>query len=117
MQEIYKFLVLLINKTWDKNMRPLKNEIVDLTREEIAEKFDVCLRTAVRWQKYYDLYQPKINRLNQKQADLIRKFYAKGKSAKECQAKFGYSLTTIYRILNNEIKQTAQVSVSYYPDN
>ena len=102
-----------------QNMKPSKQDITDLSREEIAEKFSVSLKTAIRWQKHYDLFESKVNRINYAKADLIRKKYLNGCSPKDCQEEFGCSLTTVYRVLNNQIypegSQTADVSVSYNP--
>jgi len=101
-------------------MKPEKDQIADLSREEIAEKFGVSLRTAVRWQKHHGFFQPKYHRLNQAGADRIRQCHAQGWSAEDCAVAFDYSLTTIYRVLNNEIyhttEDTAQISVSYNPN-
>lgn len=100
-------------------MRPPKKDIEGLDRYQISENYGVCLRTAVRWQKHYDLFQSKIGRLNQNEANKIRECHNLGWSPKDCEAAFGRSLTTIYRVLNNQIypqnPQTANVSVSYNP--
>lgn len=100
-------------------MRPEKSEIYNLTREQIAEKFEVSLRTAVRWQKYYGIFKSKIERLNPVQEERIKSLFKEGKSAKDCSRLSGYSLTTVYRVLNdlcNQKTPTADVSVSYNPN-
>lgn len=101
-------------------MKPSKEEIQDLSREQICKKYDVCDRTAIRWQKHYKLFESKISRLDEDRANKIREYHNLGHSPKDCEKFFKLSLTTVYRVLNNQIypqiPQTANVSVSYNPD-
>lgn len=101
-------------------MKPKKSDIVNLNREDISKKFNVSLKTAIRWQKEHDLYESKIVRLDEDSVLNIRQGFEKGDSVKDLANKYNVSLSSIYRIINNEthhFNQTlARISVNYNPN-
>lgn len=100
-------------------MRPEKADISGLSREQIAEKYSVSDKTAVRWLNYYDIYEKKITRLSKEKAREIRDKYLNNETVKSMAEDYGVTLSTIYRIVNQETypssKDSASVSVSYNP--
>lgn len=101
-------------------MRPPKEDIYDMSREQIVDKYGVSEKTAVRWLKHYGLFESKITRLSQEQAKEIRERYLKNEPVKWLAEEYGVTLSTIYRVVNrtthNEFVDTAKVSVSYNPN-
>jgi transposase len=102
-------------------MKPPKDELMNLSRGEIAEKFSVSDKTVVRWLKSHDMFESKSRKLNQEKADKIRSKYRKGKSMKGLSAEYDVTFAAISRIINNITYKTAEktyagVSVIYNPD-
>ena len=100
-------------------MRPEKADISELSREQIAEKYSVSDKTVVRWLKHHGLYERKITRLSKEKAREIRDKYLNNEPVKFMAEDYGVTVSTIYRIVNQETypssKDSAAVSVSYNP--
>jgi len=104
-------------------MRPSKEKLIEFkTLEEVAQNFDVSLRTARRWMESYDLFHPKENfgpnKINSRKAEQIRVRNLKGETPKDLAQEFRISLTNVYRIISKvyyPVKQTATITVIYNP--
>ena len=99
---------------------PSKDQLQNLNREEIAEKFKVSDKTIVRWLKHYGMFERKARKLNQQKATDIREKYKDGISMKDLASEYEVTLAAISRILNNitykmRKKTYAVVSVQYNP--
>lgn len=109
-------------------MIPEKKELLPFVnkRKEAAEQFNVTERTIVNWMKKYKIYKPKknygCNKLNLKKAKEIRNLYQNGKKVKDLSEKYGVTIATISRIINNIFykenidNDTAQINVIYNTD-
>lgn len=78
---------------------PKKEELIGLESKEIAAKYDVTEKTALRWLTSCGL-RAKSKRLNKQAADEIRTL-SDDMTVKELAAQFGISLASVYRILRN----------------
>jgi transposase len=108
-------------------MMPEKEELIKFLNntKEAAEKYQVTERTIINWMKKYKIYNPKLNygcnKLNFDKAEQIRLLYQSNKlKTKDLAKKFGVTITTISRIINNKIykekkKNTATINVVYQP--
>lgn len=101
-------------------MKPLKDEIQNLNRDEIAEKFKVSDKTVVRWLKHYGMFERKSRKLDKQKAADIREKCKNGISMKDLAAEYEVTFAAISRILNNITYKThkktyASVSVLYNP--
>ncbi len=101
------------------NHKPHKNELLNLSREEIAEKFGVSDKTVVRWLKHHKMFEGKGRRLGQCKANEIREKYKGGNSIKKLASEYEVTFAAISRIINNITykahKTYAEVTVSYNP--
>jgi transposase len=103
------------------NQKPHKDELLNLSREEIAEKFGVSEKTVIRWLKHHKMFEGKGRRLNQTKADKIRAKYKAGMSMKDLSTEYEVTFATISRVINNityriDKKTYAKVTVSYNPN-
>ena len=101
-------------------MKPPKDQLQNLSREEIAGKFKVSDKTVVRWLKHYKMFEKKSRKLNQHKADEIRSKHKDGKPIKELASEYDVTFAAISRVINNitykKFKTYAKVTVSYNPD-
>lgn len=101
-------------------MRPSKEQLIYINREEIVKKFNVSDKTVIRWLKHYGIFDRKGRKLNLNKAKNIRSKHKNGISIKELAKEYEVTFSTISRVVNNityKNKSTyANVSVVYNPD-
>ena len=104
-------------------MIPERHLLIGKSVKQIAEQWDVSLKTVYRWQDRHSLREA-APRLGKERAELIRTEYWGGALVKDLAGKYGVTLASIYRIVGNEVyidKQlraggSAEVSVVYNVD-
>lgn len=102
-------------------VKPSKNQLVNLSREEIAENFKVSDKTVVRWLKHYEMFEKKGRKLDQAKAEKIRKKHQEGYSIKKLASEYQVTFSSISRVLNDITyksgkKTYADISVVYNPN-
>ena len=103
-------------------MKPSKEDLLLFIKDRkgAAKHFGVSEKTICRWMKSENLYESKANygvKLNMQKAQAIRKKFEDGIEIKELAKEYQVTFSAISRIIQNrtyrEIKQTANVSVTY----
>lgn len=117
---IFRHYYTLDKKRMSK-IKPSKEKLLNLSREEISENFEVSDKTVVRWLKSYDMFERKGRKLNQTKASEIRFKYTRGKSMKDLSLEYKVTFAAISRVINNITYKTTEktyagVSVIYNPD-
>ena len=103
-------------------MKPSKEELLRVNRDEIAEKYGVCQKTVVRWLKSYGIFESQgRGKLNMKKAKEMRNKHSEGRSIKSLAKEYGVSFASasraIQRITYDDRKPDfAGVSVIYNPN-
>lgn len=105
-------------------MTPTKEDLNGSPLADIAICFGVSERTARRWLKALDIYEPRKGygpgKISDPDALDIRISKSDGESVKSLANRYNVSPATIYRIVAGQthrvIKETALVSVIYNPD-
>lgn len=105
--------------TLDK-MRPSKEELLNLDRDEISEKFGVSDRTVVRWLQHYKLFERRgRGKLSRQKAREMRNKHAQGASIKDLAEEYDVTFASASRAINNvtynDRHDYARVSVIYNP--
>ena len=82
-------------------MKPSKDQLLSLNREEIAKRFKVSDKTVVRWLKHHGMFEKKSRKLDQRKADEIRSKHKDGISMKDLASEYEVTFAAISRIINN----------------
>lgn len=100
--------------------KPNKEEITNKTPREIAKEYDISEKTAIRWLKFYGLFNPTKNfgcKLNMDIANTIRQKHKEGAKVKDLAIQYKVTNSSINRIINNANysipTDTSHVSVIY----
>ena len=102
-------------------MKPSKEQLLHLSRAEIAEKFGVSNRTVVRWLQHDGLFERQgCGKLNMKKAREIRNKHATGASIKSLAKEYGVTFASVSRVLqhltyDDRKPDFAKISVIYNP--
>jgi len=103
-------------------MRPTLEQIQSFkTHQSIMDHYKVCKKTVIRWLDFYGLNQKCNNfgrKLTKKDAKTIRNSYKLGENVKKLACNYKVTVSSIYRIINNEthvVKDCSKVSVIYNP--